>query len=437
MQVTVETTTTLGRNVKVDVPFEMIESEINKRVKEAMKTARIDGFRPGKVPEGVVRARFGRGLESDAINEVVRESLFKALTEKELTPAGQPELHFEAPYESGKAFSYTARIEIFPEVNLRPFNDLVIEKVVAEITGEDVEKTLEGMQKQQTLWEVTERPAREGDKVWIDFEGMIDNVPFEGGKAANIPLILGSKSMIPGFEEGLAGVTSQQALTLEVRFPENYHAKDLAGKPAQFHTRVHKVEQPVLPEINAAFAEKLGIQEGGIEKLQTQVKETLNTQLTHTLRNQLKTEVMSKLAKMYKDLEVPQVLVQKEAEHLKKQMQQQFAQLKAAKLPDLNLDMFLERAKERVILGFVVNKIVETHQLKAEPAKVRQLIENIAARYDQPEKIIHAYYQDKSHLAEVESLAIEEQVVDKILEESVIVEKPGKASEILNAAGAN
>ncbi len=436
MQVTVEETTVLERKMTVSVPFEKIDTEISKRVKKTMQTAKLDGFRPGKVPEKVIRERFAYQIETDALNEIVRHTLFEALQEKDLTPAGQPELHFDAPYESGKAFNYTATFEIFPPVTLHPFSDLVIEKPVAEITAEDVDKTLEGMQKQQTLWEEVNRPAKEGDKVWINFEGKINNEAFQGGKAENMSLILGSKSMIPGFEEGLIGVTPGQDLTLEVTFPENYHSKDLAGKPSQFITHVNKVEEPLLAELNDEFAAKFGITEGGLEKLRAEVKDTLNKQLSLTLRNKLKAEVMSKLAKAYKVLEVPKTLVQKESANLMKQMQQQFAQFSGAKMPEFNADMFADRAKERVVLGLVVNEIVDKHHLKPEAASVRKLIDTIAEHYDHPEKVVHAYYQDKNRLAEVESLAIEDQVVDKILAEAMVVEKPEKASEILSNAGA-
>jgi trigger factor len=439
MQVTVETITALERKMSVSVPAEMIDQEINKRLKKTMQTARIDGFRPGKATEQVIKQRFGYAIESEALNEIVRHSLSDALKKEDLTPVGQPELHFEAPYKTGNAFSYTATFEVFPQVTLQPFNDLVIEKLTAEITPEDVDNTLTGMQKQQILWQIVDLPAKEGDKVWINFEGRINNEPFEGGKAENVAVILGSKSMIPGFEEGLIGVTPGQDTTLETTFPENYHAKDLAGKAAQFITHVNKIEEPLLPEINDDFAAKFGVTEGGVEKLREEVRETLIKQLSLTLRNQLKTEVMSKLAKAYKDLNIPKTLIQGEAEHLRKQMLEQFAQFRqgqSAKLPELSLDMFTDRAKERVILGFVVNAIVSEYHLKPEAATVRKLIETLAERYDQPEKIIHAYYQDKERLANIESLAIEEQVVDKILTEAMVVEKPGKASEILNPAGA-
>jgi trigger factor len=243
--------------------------------------------------------------------------------------------------------------------------------------------------------------------------------------------------MIPGFEEGLINARVGQTLILDVVFPENYHAKTLASKPAQFDTHINKIEEPLLPELNDAFAEKFGVSEGGMEKLREKVKETLTKQLSQALRQKLKAEVMSALAKSYKNLEIPKALIQKESEHLMQQMQQQFMQFKGTQLPDLGWEMFADRAKERVTLGLVVNKIVQTTHLKPEPTQVRKLIETIAERFDHPEKVVNHYYQDKKRLAEIEAMAIEEQVVDKILLEAMIVEKPGKVSEILSGEGRN
>jgi trigger factor len=435
MTVTVETLTALERKMIVSVPSENIDSQIKKRIQHLMKTAKVDGFRSGKVPETVIKQRFGYNIEFEAINEAVHQGLHNALKEKDLKPAGSPQLHFDEKYQTGNPFTFSATFEVYPEVTLQDFSHLVIEKTVAEISEEDIEKTLDGMRKQQVTWQEVNRPSKEGDKIWIKFEGTVEGESFEGGKSENMPLILGSHSTIPGFEDGLLNANVNQDLVLNVTFPENYGVKTLAGKPAKFNSHINKIEEPQLPELNDAFAEKFGVKEGGLQKLREEVTSTLKKQLSYALKNKIKAEVMAKLAEAYKNLEVPKALIQRESEHLMKQTQQQFAQYKGATLPQFNIEMFADRAKERVILGLVVNEIIQRDQLKPEAAKVRELIEEMASRFDEPEKVMGYYYQNKERLAEMESMALEEQIVDKIAALATIVEKPGKASEILSMEG--
>ncbi len=434
MQVVVESVSPLERKMKVTVPAERIDQEINSRIKRLTQTAKIDGFRPGKIPESVIKQRFGKGVEYEALNEILQQSLQEALRKENLTPAGSPELQFDN-YEAGKALDFTANFEIFPSIDLKPFSDLIIEKATAQVNDADLEKTLEGMRKQQTQWEEVERPAQEGDRLSIAFVGTINGEEFQGGKADNMPLILGSHSTIAGFEEGLVSSAKGQQVVLNLTFPDNYGAADLAGKPVQFTITVNRIEKPTLPDLDAAFAEKFGVKEGGTEKLREEVKETLEQQLAQALRQKLKVEVMNKLSTMYKELSIPKALVQREAEHLMKQAQQQFAQFKNAKAPEFNLEMFTDRAKERVTLGLVINEIVKRDNLKPDAAKVRKLIEEMAQRFDHPEQVVAWYYQQKERLAEIEALALEEQIVDKVLNEATVVEKITTASEMLSMGG--
>jgi trigger factor len=434
MHVVVESTGILERKMKVTVPSERIDQQVNTKIRQLSKTAKIDGFRPGKIPEAVIRQRFGKGIEFEVLNEVLQYTLQEALQKENLMPAGSPELDF-AHFESGKPFDFTATFEIFPEIELKPFADLIVEKMTAQVTEEDLEKTLEGMRKQRTQWEEVERPAKDGDRVSIAFVGTINGEEFQGGKSDNMPLILGSHSTISGFEEGLINSNKGQEVTLDLTFPENYGAQELAGKPVQFKIIVNKIEQPKLPEFDTEFAETFGIKEGGIDKLRTEVKQTLEQQLSQALRQKVKAEVLGKLAALYKDLQVPKALIRREAEHLQKQAQQQFAQLKTAKHPQFEIDMFMDRAKERVILGLIINEIIKKDKLKADPATVRKLIEDVASRYDHPEQIVTWYYQQKDRLAEMEAMALEGQIVDKILAEATVVEKTTTASEMLSMGG--
>jgi len=434
--VKVENLSSLERKIIVSISPEHIDNHIQKRTKELMKSAKVDGYRPGKVPKEIIQQRFGMSIQFEAINDAVNHGLDDALKSQNLLPAGAPHIHFDEKFEAGKPFTFSAHFEIFPEITIKSFSDLIIEKLQAEITEEDITNTLEGMRKQQTHYHDVNRPAKEGDKVSIKFVGTVNGEPFQGGSGDNMPLVLGSKSTIPGFEDGILNATVGQDITVDVTFPENYGSKELAGKPAKFEIHVNKIEEPHMPELNDAFAEKFGIAEGGLEKLRAEVKETLQKQLSYSLRNRLKSEVMTKLGESYKDLDVPKALIERESKNLLAQMQKQFAGFGGGKAPQLAPEMFADRAKERVTLGLVLNAIIERDNIKPDAAKVRQLIEEVSERFDDAEKIKRHYYQNHDRLHEMEGLAMEEQVVDKVLAEATVVEKPAKASEILGNQGA-
>lgn len=434
-------TTSLERQVSVSIPAETISEEVNKRVKKLTATAKINGFRPGKVPESEIRKRFGANVEMDALNELIEKHMIAAIEEAKLNPAVFPQPKFEKPYQPGEAFHFTATVEVFPEIKLMDFSELIIEKPTSAVNESDLDRTLEGMQKQHVTWTEVNRPAKDKDRVWIKFKGTLDGVAFEGGSHDNMPVVLGSNSMIPGFEAGLVNTTAHQDLVIDVTFPENYGAKDLAGKPAQFAIHVHKIEEPTVPELNDEFAQKYTLdghkkEEASIEKLKEEVRKTLEKQLKGSLQHRIKNEVLQKLYEAYKSTELPQGLVKQESLHLLEQTQKQFAQnMKTAssKLPAFSPEMFEDRAKERIILGLVIREIIKHHDLKAQASKVREIIETIAERFDEPEKAIHYYYSDNKRLKEMESLALEEQVIDAIMAEATIVEKQVSLTELLGS----
>ncbi|MDX2165322.1 MAG: trigger factor [Gammaproteobacteria bacterium] len=435
MQISVENVNSLERKMTVVVPATTIDGVTQKRLQKISQTAKIDGFRPGKIPMDVIKKQFGFGAQIEALNEVIQDTLYKALREKELHIAGEPHVDIKEQYQPGKDFSYVASFEIFPSIALLPFTDLVVERISAEVVDEDLTRTIEGMQKQQTTWKEVERAAKLGDRTTIDFVGTTDGVEFPGGKGT-MPLVLGSHSTIPGFEDGIVGATKGKTVSVDVTFPENYGSKDLAGKAANFKITVNKVEEPQLPELNDEFAKAFGVKEGGIEKLRAEVKETLQKQVGQQIRQALKVDVMKKLFEAYKTIDVPKALIKVESDHLLKQAEQQFAQFKGAQKPAFSTEMFADRAKERVVLGLVVNEIVKRDQIKPDAAKVRQLIEEIAERFDDPARIVHWYYEQKDRMAEMEALAMEEQIVERILKEATVVEKTMKAAELLSLGGA-
>jgi trigger factor len=433
-------TNNLERQINVSIPADSISEAVNNRIKKLKKTIKINGFRPGKVSEDEIKKRFGNNIENEILNEMMEKYMIEAVEKEKLHPAVYPNIKIDKPYQSGEAFQFTAVVEVFPEVTLLDFSELIIEKTTCHVSDEDISKTLEGMQKQHTTWKEIDRPAQELDRVWIKFTGSIDGKPFEGGSHDNMPVILGSNSMIPGFESGLLNTQKNQDTVIQVTFPENYGAKDLAGKPAEFALHINKIEAPLLPALNDEFAKKYSMEgqkegETTLEKLREEVKKTLEKQTSLALRQKLKAEVLHKLYEAYKTLEIPTSLVKQESLHLleqtKKQFEQQFKS--SSKMPSFTPELFEDRAKERIILGLVIKEIIKHRDLKPQASKVRELIESIAERFDEPEKAIHYYYSDEKRLREMESLALEEQVVDYILNEATLVEKQAAVSDILGS----
>ncbi len=439
MQVAVETTNGLERRIKIAIPAERIDQEINSRLQKLSRTAKLDGFRKGKIPLTVIDQRFRPAVQFEVLDDLMRKTLTEALQQEKINPAGISKLEPQGNYEIGKAFSYSALLEVYPEIKLKPFTQLEVEKTVATVNAEDVEKTIENMRKQQITWQVTESAAAEGDRVTIDFAGTIDGVAFDGGTGKDMAVVIGSKNTIAGFEEGLKKTKTGQSTSLNLTFPENYHAKELAGKPVVFAVTVNKVEKPVLPELNDEFAVKFGVKEGGLAKLREEVTNTLNQQLQQQLRTRTKNQIMKKIIAAYADVEIPKALIHREAENMAREMQERFKQFgqQQAKPEMFKTELFETQAKERVSLGLVINEIVKQHALKPEADKVRKLIEQFAQSYQDPEEVVRWYYRQKDRLAEMEYLALEEQVVDIILVQAKLTEKTVSASDIFNAGEAN
>lgn len=432
MSVAVETISQLERRVKIAIPAERIEQEINERLVKLSRTAKIDGFRVGKIPLTEVSKRFRASVQFEVLDNLMRKSLTEALQQEKINPAGISKLEPEGTYEAGKPFSYSALLEVYPEIKLKPFAQLEVEKAVATVGAEDIEKTIENMRKQQVTWQATESAAaEEGDRVTIDFAGTIDDVAFDGGTGKDMAVVIGSKNTIAGFEDGLKKTKVGQSVKLNLTFPENYHAKDLAGKPVVFAITVNKVEKPVLPELNDEFAVKFGVKEGGLAKLREEVTNTLNQQLQQQLRTRTKNQIMKNILAAYAEVEIPKALIHREAEHMAHEMQERFKQFgQQAKAPTFNLELFETQAKERVSLGLIINEIVKQHELKPNADKVRQLIEQFAQSYQDPEEVVRWYYRQKDRLAEMEYLALEEQVVDTVLAQAKVTEKTIPASEV-------
>ena len=436
MQVSIETTSGLERRLTVGVPADQIESEINKRLQQAAKSVRINGFRKGKVPLKVVKQRFGAGVRQEVVGEVMSRSFYDALRKEDVKPAGQPSIE-PKQMEEGKDLEFVATFEVYPEVTLSEFGDIEVTRLTADVTDADIDNMIEVLQKQQASWEDTKRKTKKGERVNIDYVGTKDGEEFEGGKAENQFLVLGSDSMIPGFEKALIGCKAGEEHVLDLTFPDDYHAEELRGAAVQFKVTVNSTSAQKLPELDDEFFAKYGVTEGGLEKFRAEVKDNMARELKNAAQAKVKTQIMDALVSKH-EVDLPKALVKSEIAALRNQMVQRFggaannAQLDfASLLPD---DMFSEQAERRVKLGLVVGEVVKANSIKVDGDRVRAMIEELASTYQEPEEVVSHYYNNRDLLASVESAVLEDQVVDFLLAAGKVVDKESTYDEVIKPA---
>ena len=436
MQVSVETTSGLERQMTVTVPAERIDQDVNKMVMQQARTRRMDGFRPGKVPPKVIKRMFGESIRYDVLNRVVQESFYKAVQQEALKPAGGPSIDLKNDKE-GEDLQFVATFEVYPQVELADFSAVEIEKQTAEIKDEDLDEMIETLRKQQAGWSEVDRAAAEGDRVKIDFEGFVDGEAFEGGKAEGHDLVLGSNSMIPGFESGLVGVKAGDELELNVTFPEDYNAENLKGKPAVFKVKVQSVSASELPELNAEFFAKFGIEETELDGFRAEVRKNMERELKHALKTKLKEQVFNKLVEL-NAIDVPSALVDEEIDNLRRQAVQQFGGPDAKIDPEmLPKEMFTEQAQRRVIVGLLVQEVIQASDIKVDDARVQETIAEMAQTYQEPQQVIEWYNANEQILNQIKSMVLEDQVVDQLLASAKVTETEVSYEEAIKPAEQN
>ena len=419
MQVSVENTSALERRMTIGVPAERIEAEVNKRLQQTAQKAKIPGFRPGKVPMSVIRQRYEADARQEALGNVVQSSFYEAVVEQKLNPAGAPSIEPKV-FEKGKDLEYVATFEVFPEFEVTGLDTIAIERLSAEVADADLDKMLDVLRKQNTRFEVTDRAAQNDDQLNIDFVGKVDGEVFAGGSATGTQLVLGSGRMIPGFEEGLVGAKAGEERVLKLTFPADYQNLDLAGKEAEFTVTVNTVSEPKLPELNEEFFAQFGIKETGLEGFRAEVRKNMERELRQAIKTKVKNQVMDGLLAA-NPIEVPKALLENEVNRLRVQAVQQFGgNIKPEQLP---VELFEEQAKRRVVLGLIVAEVVKQFELKPDDAKVREMIEEMASAYQEPEQVIAWYYKNDQQLNEVRSVVLEEQVVDTVLQKATVTDK--------------
>lgn len=432
MQVSIENTGALERKMHVEVPEEKIEDEVKNRLQSLSRTTRISGFRPGKAPLKVVQKHYGSRVRQEVVGELVKSSFFEAISQEKLRLAGQPTID-PMNSEQGQGLSYTATFEIFPEVKLAPVEELKIDKPVCPVSDEDVDKMIEVLRKQRRTLEKVDRAAKEGDVLKVDFKGTIEGEVFEGGEATDFQIELGSNRLLPGFEEGLLQSKSGDEVTLNISFPDDYHQQSLAGKPATFVVNVKEVHEQKLPEMNDALFSSLGVKDGGLDAFKAEVRSNMEREAENSVLNQSKLRVLEKLYEVNK-FELPRVLVESESRRLQQQFHDTLLSqgLKKENIPQDDLSDYEEQAGKRIAFQIIVTDIARNNDIKADPAKVRQIIEKSARSYENPAEVINWYYSDQNRLAEIEAIALEDAVVQWVLEKAQVNEQVLSFDALMN-----
>ena len=434
MQASVETTQGLGRRVTITVDKDVIENAVKSELVNVSKKVRIDGFRKGKVPMTVVAQRYGASVRQDVLGDLMQRNFVDAIIKEKINPAGAPS-YMPGEYKVGEDFTFTVEFEVYPEVELKGLDAIEVEKPVVEVTDADVDTMLDTLRKQQATWKETDRAAEAEeaeDRATIDFNGSVDGEEFEGGKATDFVLAMGQGRMIPGFEEGVVGHKAGETFTIDVNFPDDYHAENLKGKAAKFEIVLKKVEERELPEFTEEFIKRFGVEDGSVAGLRTEVRKNMERELKGAVRNRVKTQAIDGLVSA-NDIEVPAALIDGEIDVLRRQAAQRFGgnEKQALELPR---ELFEEQAKRRVVVGLLLGEVIRTHELKADEDRVKELIEEMASAYEDPSEVVEFYSKNNELMNNMRNVALEEQAVEAVLEKAKVTEKATNFQELMNQA---
>ncbi|CNL42491.1 Trigger factor [Yersinia aldovae ATCC 35236] len=429
MQVSVETTQGLGRRVTITVAADSIEKAVKSELVKAAKNVRIDGFRKGHVPMNIVEQRYGASVRQDVLGSLMQRNFVDAIIKEKINPAGAPN-YVPGEYKEGEDFTYSVEFEVYPEVELKDLESIEVEKPVVEVNDADVDTMLETLRKQQATWKEADAVATAEDRATLDFTGSIDGEEFEGGKATDFVLAMGQGRMIPGFEEGVIGHKAGEEFTIDVNFPEDYHAENLKGKSAKFDIVLKKVEVRELPELTEEFIKRFGVADGSVAGLRAEVRKNMERELKGAVRNRVKTQAIDGLVSA-NEIDVPAALIEGEIDVLRRQAAQRFGgnEKQAAELPR---ELFEEQAKRRVVVGLLLGEVISQHELKADEDRVKALIEEMASAYEDPQEVIEFYSKNKELMNNMRNVALEEQAVETLLSKAKVTEKPTTFSELMN-----
>jgi trigger factor len=418
MQISVQQTTPLGRRMTIAVPADRVEQEIKQRLDSLAKTAKISGFRPGKIPMSVVVKRYGGKVRQEVVDELLNATFYEAVVKEKLRPAGAPtiESRRDAP---GEALEYTAVFEVYPEVEIKSLEGLSVEKPVAQISDKDVDAMIERMRRQQPDYVEVDRAAQDADQVIVDL-GRDDGQP---GAGHQIPVVIGAKGVMEGFEEALIGLRVGEEKTIELTFPENYRDPQMAGKPVGFHVKVIKISEPKLPPVDEAFAGRFGIETGGVEALRKEVLEGMRREAEEAAGEVAKGRLLEQL-RQRKAVDLPRTLVDEEVKRMASE--KSGGPAAAGSAPDIQAE-----AEARVAIGILISEIIRQQGLQVKPDILRAKVESIATSYDEPAKVVEWYYADRRRLRQVETTVLEQQALDWLLERANVREQPLNYDELM------
>ncbi len=431
MQVSVESVGKLERRMQVQVPAVRVSAEIAARLKNISRTARLNGFRPGKAPLNVIRRQFGTQVHREVIGELLQSTFAEAVNQEQLTPAGNPRIQPQSVAE-GQDLTYTATFEVFPEVTLLPFDLLEIERVTAEVVETDVDAMVERLRKQQPKYTVVSRAAASGDRVTVDFDGAIDGVAFPGGKADDFQFVIGEGRMLPEFEVGVSGASAGEERTVSVGFPVDYRATELAGKTAAFRVTVKLVEEAALPDLDDEFCKTFGVLEGGIGALREEVAANMRRELEQTLRNRNKAAVLDKLV-LANPIDVPNTLIEAQIQDMQIEAMRRAGIKDPAQAPAAQ--QFVEPARRRALLGLILAEIIKRERLVVDPARAAARLDELVGSFGDTESIRQSYLQNPEAMRQVENLALEDQVTDWVLAHARVTEVPSTFRELMKFEG--
>jgi trigger factor len=429
MQVSVEKTSELSRTMTVCIPEAVVQKKMADRLKSLAREIKIDGFRPGKVPQEVVKKMYGERVRGEIAGDLIKDTYYDALEGQDLKPAGHPHIQ---PLDEIDGFKYTAVFEVYPEISLKGIDELEIVRPLSSVSDADVDGMIEKLRVQKQTWRVVDRPAQNSDNVTICFSGTSEGENFTDGKLEDFKVICGQKKMISGFEDNLLGLTAGAHKTFILNFPEDYGNEKLAGKAAEFEVDVVEVEEPVLADIDEAFIKAYGIEDGLIGSFRADVKNNMQRELDQALRSKLKSSVMDALYGKVK-LTVPNTLVDVEMESLMKPYIET-AKRQKMKLEDLKLprDSFEDQAKRRVALGLILGEVIQKESIKLDNDKVRSTIEDMAKSYERPEDVVAWYYSDESRLNEVQQMVLEDQVVEWLVGQAKVSDETVNFNDVMD-----
>lgn len=427
MMVSVQSTGALERRMEVQVPAARIEQAVDERLRRVGRTARLKGFRPGKAPMKVVRQQFGSQVHLEVVNELLHSTFSEAVAQEKLNPAGGPRIEPISMGE-GQDLKYAAIFEILPEITLKGLDALSVDRPVAAVSEADIDAMIESLRKQRPNWKPVTRAARNTDRVIVDFAGTIDGKPFDGGKAEGARIVLGEGRMLPEFEQGLLDQQAGAEVTVNVRFPDDYHAKAVAARTAVFQVRVKAVEEPEIPALDDAFCAAFGVTEGGIEKLRQDVSENMRRELEQTVRSRVKAQLLDRLLAA-NPLELPGSLVEGQIRDMQIDAARRLGVRDASKIPPR--EPFVEAAKRRVALGLLIKEIIRSEKIQLDRARVDARLEEVVSAYDNPQEMMRAYRGNHEAMHQIENLVLEDQVVDWLLERARVTDQPTTFKELM------